>query len=101
VYYSHPPQLTYKQVDYDEQALFYILVLYQPIIIPVCKDLRILQYSGEYYIILYRGSCKCVNIIIVSGLIHPYHTEKLVAGNDLLITSLDQGNVFTSHSVEI
>jgi hypothetical protein len=88
-------------VDSGEQALCYILVLWQPINIRVCEGLGILQYSGDYAIILYGDSCKCININMVSGIIYNYHMDKLVAGNNLLVTYLCQDNVFTFHSVEI
>jgi hypothetical protein len=55
-----------------------LLVLWQPNIIQVCGDLRILEYSRKYYIILYGDSSKCINIKIISGIIHNYNTEKLV-----------------------
>jgi hypothetical protein len=67
---SHPQQLPYTQVGYREQALCYILVLWQPVIIPVCVKLKILEYSGGYYIILYGDSSKCTHIKMVSGIIH-------------------------------
>jgi hypothetical protein len=42
----NPPPFPYRQVGYREQALYYTLVLWQPIIIP---NLRSYEYSGEYY----------------------------------------------------
>jgi hypothetical protein len=36
---------------------------------------------------------------IVSSIIHKYHTDKLVNVNNLLITYLEMGNVFTFHFV--
>jgi hypothetical protein len=59
------------------------------------------EYFGEYSIILYGDSSKCINIKIVRSIIQNYHMDKLVAGKNQLITYLGQGNVFTSHSVEI
>jgi hypothetical protein len=55
VYWNHPPQLPYRHVGYSEQALCYILVVWQPIIIiiPVCVGLRIWVYSGGYPILSY------------------------------------------------
>jgi hypothetical protein len=90
------------QVGYSEQALCYILLVKrQPIIIPVCVDLRIFEYSGGYSIILYGESSKCIYFKSVSGIILNYHPDKLVAGNNHLITYLGQRILFSTHSVEI
>jgi hypothetical protein len=51
-------------------------VLWQPIIIPVWEGLRILKYFGEYAIILYVDSSKCINKQIVTALTHNYNTDK-------------------------
>jgi hypothetical protein len=63
-------------------------------IIPVCGCLKLLEYSGGYSIILDGDSSKCVYLKNVSGIIPNYHTNKLVTGNNHLITYLGQGNVF-------
>jgi hypothetical protein len=88
-------------VDYGEQALCYILMLWQPIIITVCRSLRLLEYSGGYSIILDGDSSNCIYIKIVSGTIRNYHRAKLVTGNNHLITYLGQGILSSSHSVEV
>jgi hypothetical protein len=60
-YWSHFPQLPYRQVG--EHALCYTVVLWQPIIImiiimiiiiPVCVGLRVLVYSGENFVVFWR-----------------------------------------------
>jgi hypothetical protein len=61
-------------VDCGQEALCYILVLWQPIIIQVCEGFRILQYFAENAIILYGDSFKCIHIKMVSDIIHTYHT---------------------------
>jgi hypothetical protein len=58
-------------------------------------------FPGGYSVYLLGDSSKCRGIKIVSGIIHNSYTDKLVAVNNLLITYLGQGNVFTFHSVEI
>jgi hypothetical protein len=43
-------------------------------------------YSGLYSILLYGDSYSCSGIKMVSGIIHNYHTSKLVTWNNHLIT---------------
>jgi hypothetical protein len=76
-------------------------VLWQPISIPTCVDLRILEYSGGYSIILYGDSAKCIYIKLVSGIIHNYHTNKYVTGTNHLITYSGQVILFYSHLVKV
>jgi hypothetical protein len=71
-----PPYSTCNQVDCGEEALCFILVLWQLINLPGCKGIKILQSLGEYDIILYGDSSKCINITIVSGIIHHYNMDK-------------------------
>jgi hypothetical protein len=78
---------------------YYILVTWESNIIPVCVDLRILVYSGEYYIELLGDIYNCRGFKIVSGIIHNYHRDKYVTWNKHLITYLGQGIIFASHSV--
>jgi ribosomal protein S19 len=61
-------------------------VTWESNIIPVCVDLRILVYSGEYYIELLGDSSKCRGFIIVRANLHNYPTHKFVTGNNYLIT---------------
>jgi hypothetical protein len=85
-----------------EQESGYIFDLWQPIIIPDCVDLKILLvYSGGYSIVLFGDSSKCRGIKMDSGIIHNYRTDKLVTGNNHLITYLGQGILFSYHSVEV
>jgi hypothetical protein len=58
-------------------------------------------YSGGYYVELYGDSSKCRGNKIVRGIIHNYHTDKLVTGNKHLIIYFGQGVLFSSHSVEV
>jgi hypothetical protein len=59
-------------------------------------------YPVGYYIVLYGGdSSKFKGINIVSGMIHNYQTDKLVTGNNHLITYLGQGILFSSYPVEV
>jgi hypothetical protein len=61
-----------------------------------------LVYSGGYSVYLLQDSSKCRGIKIVCGIIHNYHTDnKVVTGNNHLITYLGQGILFSSHSVEV
>jgi hypothetical protein len=69
---------------HSEQELYYILVLWWPIIISVCVDLGSLVYSGGYSmysIILYGDSSKCIYIKKFSAIICHYHIDKRVTGN--------------------
>jgi hypothetical protein len=74
------------------------MITYYP---PIFGHLRILVYSGLYSIVFYRDISKCRGIKIVSGIIHNYHTDKLVTGNKHLITYLGQGILFFSHLEEV
>jgi hypothetical protein len=77
------------------------MTLQSPIIIPVCGDLRIFLFSGGYSIVLHGDSYRCITIKIVSGIIHHYHTDKLVTGNNLYITySSGHCILFSTHPVE-
>jgi hypothetical protein len=58
--------------------------------------------TGRYSILFYyTESSKCIYIKVVSGLIHNYHINKVVIGNNHLVTYLGQGILFSSHSVEL
>jgi hypothetical protein len=49
-------------------------------------------YSGGHYVYLLGDSSKkCRDIQIISVIIRNYHTEKLVTGNNHLITDSGQG----------
>jgi hypothetical protein len=71
---------------------------WKPIVIPVSVHLRILVYSGGYYVELLESS-KCRGFKIVSGIILNCHMDKLVTGNKHLITCtyLGQDIIFSSH----
>jgi hypothetical protein len=59
------------------------------------------MYYGGYYVYLLGDCSKRRGIKIVSGIIPNYHTDKMVSGNNNLITYLGQGVLFSSHSVEV
>jgi hypothetical protein len=66
----------------------------------LCRfEAEYLVYSGGYSVYLLGDSSKYRGIIIVSGILHNYHTDKLVTGINHLITYLGQGILFSSHSV--
>jgi hypothetical protein len=60
-----------------------------------------IDIMAAYYHLTYGDSYKCIYIKIVSGIIHNYHMDKLVTGNNHLITYLGQYILFSSHSVEV
>ena len=49
---------------------------------------------------LHGGSYTCITIKLVTGIIHHYHTDKLVTGNNLQITYSGHGIVFSTHSLQ-
>jgi hypothetical protein len=75
--YCHRSQLPYGQIGYRILSIDYILVLWQPIIISVCGDLKIFQYSGEYSIVLWGDSPKWQGIMFFIAIVHNCHTDKL------------------------
>jgi hypothetical protein len=68
---------------------------YHPILL---KEIRILEYSGVYSIILYGDSAKCIYSKMVNGIIPNSHTDKSVTGNNHWIT---HSILFSSQFVEI
>jgi hypothetical protein len=55
----------------------------------------------EYYVVLYRDSSKCRDIIILNGIIRNYHTDRLVTGNNHQITCWWHDSLSSSQFVEI